>query len=69
MTIVNQRQLQNTRAKLKLLEEKRAELLAKPGDSVATRKLTIQSIERWVKKLKEEILRYESERLSKSQPQ
>jgi hypothetical protein len=67
MTLANQKQLQNTRAKLKLLEEKHAELLAQPGESIATRKLTLQSLERWMKKLKEEILRYECERLSKSQ--
>ncbi len=67
MTLANQKQLQNTRAKLKLLEEKHAELLAQPGESIATRKLTLQSLERWMKKLKEEIVRYECERLSKSQ--
>jgi hypothetical protein len=67
MTLVNQKQLQSTRAKLKLLQEKHAELLAQPGESISTRKLTLQSLERWIKKLKEEILRYECERLSKSQ--
>lgn len=67
MTLVNQKQLQSTRAKLKLLQEKHAELLAQPGESISTRKLTLQSLERWMKKLKEEILRYECERLSKLQ--
>jgi hypothetical protein len=66
MTLANQKQLENTRSKLKLLEEKHAELLAEPGESVAARKLTLQSLERWMKRLKEEILRYECERLSKS---
>lgn len=67
MTIVNQTQLRNTRTKLKELESKHADLLAQPGESAATRKLTLQSLERWIKKLKEELLRYECERLSKSE--
>ncbi len=67
MTLANQKQLQNTRAKLKLLEEKHAELQSRRGEDVAARKLTLQSLERWIKKLKEEILRYECERLSKSE--
>ena len=70
-TLLTQTELFQTlgrcRAKLKLLEEKHAELLAEPGESIATRKLTLQSLERWMKKLKEEILRYECERLPKSQ--
>jgi hypothetical protein len=67
MTLANQKQLQNTRAKLRLLEEKHAELQSQRGEGVAARKLTLQSLERWMKKLKEEILRYECERLSKSE--
>ncbi len=67
MTIVNQTQLQNTRAKLKLLEERHAELKRGPTDSAATRNLTLQSLEKWMKKLKEEILRYECQTSSKSQ--
>src|SRR5438094_5537955 len=53
MTIVNQTQLQNTRAKLKLLEERHAELKTGPADNAATRNLTLQSLEKRMKKLKE----------------
>jgi hypothetical protein len=67
MTIVNQTQLQNTRAKLKLLEERHAELKTGPADNAATRNLSLQSLEKWMKKLKEEILRYECQTSSKSQ--
>jgi hypothetical protein len=67
MSIANQKQLQNTRAQLRQLEGKHAELLAQPGESIASRKLTLQSLERWIKKLKEELLGYECEKSSKSQ--
>jgi hypothetical protein len=67
MTIVNQAQLRNTRAKLKLLEERHAELKKGPADSAATRNLTLRSLEKWMKRLKEEILRYECQTSSKSE--
>jgi hypothetical protein len=59
MTIENQAQLENTRAKLKLLEDRCAGLKSEPSDNSYARELTLQSLQRWVKRLKEETLRYE----------
>jgi hypothetical protein len=59
MTIINQAQLENRRNKLKLLEEQHAHLRSQLSDNAFTRELTLQSLQRWIKKLKEEILRYE----------
>ena len=59
MTIDNQVQLANTRNKLKLLEDQRADLQSRPSENDYARQLTLQSLQRWIKKLKEEILRYE----------
>jgi flagellar biosynthesis chaperone FliJ len=59
MTITNKSQLENTRQKLKSLEEEYASLKSQPRENVYTRELTLQSLQRWIKKLKEEIARYE----------
>ena len=59
MTIANQTQLENTRAKLKLLEEQYANLKSQPAENAYTRELTLQALQRWIKELNEEILRYE----------
>ncbi len=59
MTIVNQSQLENTRTKLRLLEAQYTSLKSQPAENVYTRELTLQSLQRWIKRLKEEILRYE----------
>lgn len=62
MSIQNHRQLENTRQKLKELEERRAALSV---DSVAeeeaySRSLTIRSYGNLIKQLKEEIARFEA---------
>jgi hypothetical protein len=59
MSIANQSQLQNTRNKLKLLEDQYANLKSQPSENAYTRELTLRSLQRWIKELKEEILRYE----------
>jgi len=59
MTIANQSQLANTRNKLKLLEDQHASLKSQPTENAYTHELTLRSLQRWIKKLKEEILRYE----------
>jgi polysaccharide deacetylase 2 family uncharacterized protein YibQ len=59
MTIANQIQLKNTRNKLKALEEQVARLRSQPVENAYTRDLTLQALQRWIKELKEEILRYE----------
>jgi hypothetical protein len=68
MTIANQSQLENTRNKLKLLEDQYARLKSQPTENVYTRELTLRSLQRWIKKLKEEILRYECKTGSAAKP-
>jgi hypothetical protein len=59
MTIANTKQLENTRTKLKLLEEEHARLKSERTENAYTRQLTLQALQRWIKELKEEIVRYE----------
>lgn len=59
MTIKNQFQLDNTRAKLRLLEDQYASLRSQPAENAYTRELTLRAFQSWIKRLKEEILRYE----------
>jgi hypothetical protein len=66
MTIINNLQLENTRIKLKMLEEQYAKLKSEPAENAYTRQLTLQSLQRWVNELKEEILRYECKTVSAS---
>jgi hypothetical protein len=62
MSLQNLRQLENTRAKLKLLEDRLRELDAEPVTNVRTRELTKQSLKKLANQLKEEILRFEAHR-------
>ena len=62
MSIQNQRQLENTRAKLKLLEDRLRELDGEPVANVRTRELTKQSLKKLANQLKEEIVRFEARR-------
>ncbi len=59
MTIVNQFQLENARAKLRRFEGQYAALKLQTVPNPFTRDLTLQALQRWMKKLREEILRYE----------
>jgi hypothetical protein len=68
MTIANTAQLENTRTKLKMLEEQCAKLQSEPAENAYTRRLTLRSLQRWIKQLKEEILRYECKAISASDP-
>lgn len=60
MSIQNQRQLHNTRQKLKELEEHRDAIKRRPVTNAHTRELTIRSFSSLIKQLKEEIARYET---------
>ena len=53
-------QLENTRAKLKLLEARLSELELEPAANARTRELTRQSLKKLINQLKEEIVRFEA---------
>ena len=59
MSIRNQRQLENTRQKLRELEATCATIKGRPSDDARVRELTLRSLNNLVKQLKEEIARYE----------
>ena len=60
MSIQNLRQLENTRAKLKLLEDRHRDLEGEPVANLRTRELTKQSLKKLANQLKEEIIRFEA---------
>ncbi len=60
MSIQSKRQLENTRAKLKLLEDRLRELEGEPVANVRTRELTKQSLKKLINQLTEEIVRFEA---------
>jgi hypothetical protein len=60
MSIQSKRQLENTRAKLKLLEDRLRDLDVEPVENVRTRELTKQSLKKLANQLKEEIIRFEA---------
>jgi len=57
MSLQSQRQLENTRVKLKLLEDRLRDLDGEPVANVRTRELTRKSLKKLVNQLKEEIVR------------
>ncbi len=59
-TIQSRRQLENTRKKLQMLEERLGELDAVPVENPQTRELTRRSLKKLANQLKEEIARFES---------
>ena len=59
MNIKNADELQNTREKLKILEDSLEELKSKPVTNPVTRELTRQSLRRFANQLIEEITRFE----------
>jgi hypothetical protein len=64
MSLQSKRQLENTRAKLKLLEDRLHDLDGEPVVNVRTRELTRQSLKKLVNQLKEEILRFEAHQVA-----
>ena len=66
MSLQSKRQLENTRAKLKLLEDRLRDLDGEPVANVRTRELTRQSLKKLVNQLKEEIVRFEAHQVAGS---
>ena len=60
MKLRSDRELANTRGKLRELEEAYEEALKRPVENVHVREATLTSLKRLVNQLKEEIARYES---------
>jgi hypothetical protein len=60
MNLQNRRQLENTRAKLKVLEARLDELDHEPASNARTRELTRLSLKKLINQLKEEIVRFEA---------
>jgi hypothetical protein len=60
MSIQSVRQLENTRKKLQMLEDRLGEIDAEPVVNPNTRKLTSRSLKKLINQLKEEIARFES---------
>jgi hypothetical protein len=60
MNIQTERQLENTRGKLRLLEDRLRDLDGEPVANADTRELTRQSLKKLANQLKEEIIRFES---------
>ena len=56
----NERQLANTRDKLRLLEESYGEVLQETGGDEELRDAEMESLKRFINQLKEEIARYEA---------
>ena len=64
MSLRSKRQLENTRAKLKLLEDRLRDLDGEPVANVRTRELTRRSLKKIVNQLKEEIVRFEAHQMA-----
>lgn len=60
MSLQSQRQLENTRAKLKLLEDRLRELESESVANPRARELSKQSLKKLANQLKEEIVRFEA---------
>lgn len=60
MTLKNDRQLANTRRKLRLLEESIEEARSDPEEDEHLREVTVESLKRMINQLREEIARYEA---------
>jgi hypothetical protein len=62
MSIQSKRQLENTRAKLKLLKDRLRDLDSESLANVRTRELTNQALKKLANQLQEEIVRFEAPR-------
>jgi hypothetical protein len=60
MSLQSSAQLENTRAKLKMLEARLDELDHEPVTNARTRELTRLSLKKLINQLKEEIVRFEA---------
>ncbi len=60
MTLRSERELLNTRKKLRMLEEDYEAHAAETGGDEELREMTLESLKRLINQLKEEIARYEA---------
>ena len=60
LSIHSETQLQNTKEKLRLLEEHYERRQAVPAEDAYVRELSLRSVKRFINQLKEEIIRYEA---------
>jgi hypothetical protein len=65
MTLQNDRELANTREKLRLLEESYAEVVNEDYEDEILRQLELESLKRFINQLKEEIARYEADQIAR----
>jgi len=63
MNLQSDRELENTRAKLRRLEECCEQQKRSPDGDAYGQELTLQSLKRMINQLKEEIVRYESRQI------
>ena len=60
MTLYSQREVENTRHKLRLLEQHYQETLERPCENEHVQELTLHSLKRIINQMKEEIAVFES---------
>ena len=68
MELKDERQVQNTREKLRMLEEGVAAEQRDPAGNTHVQELTIRSLKQLINQLKEEIARYEAHAQVRSAP-
>ena len=69
MDLKNDRELEVTREKLRLLETWYDAEKKEPSDNEYLRELTLRSLKRHINQLTEEIIRYEARKTSKQHPE
>lgn len=60
MSIENKRQLENTRVKVKFMEELYARTREEPTQNAYVRELTLRSLRKRINQFKEEMMRFEA---------
>ena len=68
MRLQSEREVNNTRAKLRLLEEGYEDLRKEAGGDEELREASMESLMRLINQLKEEIARYEAHQPARPQP-
>ena len=69
MDLKNDRELECTKQKLRLLEECFEQEQREPGNNLYAQELSLRSLSRTIKQFKEEIIRYESRKKTASRQQ
>lgn len=68
MSLTNERQLENTRVKLRRLEARYERLLKAPSPDTHVRDLTLRSLKAMINQMREEITVFKSRRRARSSP-